>query len=527
MTQIPSTAPPLRVILPKSLSTTSSSQPESSLRCDLLNTWKCDNCPRTFKTDRGRNQHQNKCRTSSSSSVVRSQPNVEVQQPQPLVWGSHSLADVELIINATYDEIVHWRKNIFLLPSGKAGKLYIRETTRLLEMWTKQSLLSKVAWKAVMIMPALLLQKPSYNSKARDHTDCLNRRIAQWENGQFDTLMSECRAIQSNIRANSKLPSTDHIAKTFAKHVFHGRITAAMKLLDQSESTGILPLSQDVLKELVLKHPPAKEADPNVLMRGEVPFVDPARFNNIDEAAISRAVLRTKGSSGPSHADADQWRRMLISQNYSADGKDLRIAIASVARKLCTDEFENNGQLEAYTACRLIPLDKDGKGGVRPIGIGEVLRRIIGKAITTAIKPDILSSAGSLQLCAGHQSGCEAAVHAMKDIFDEEDTDGVLLIDATNAFNSINREVLLHNIRYICPPMAIYIRNSYKRYSRLFISGGGEIKSVEGTTQGDPLAMAAYGVGITPLFGLIRNETKQVAFADDLSGAHKLENLRT
>ena len=67
-----------------------------------------------------------------------------------------------------------------------------------------------------------------------------------------------------------------------------------MKLLDQSESTGILPLSQDVLKELVLKHPPAKEADPNVLMRGEVSFVDPARFNNIDEAAIARAVLRTK-----------------------------------------------------------------------------------------------------------------------------------------------------------------------------------------------------------------------------------------
>ena len=147
------------------------------------------------------------------------------------------------------------------------------------------------------------------------------------------------------------------------------------------------------------------------------------------------------------------------------------------------------------------------------------MRRIVGKTITAAIKPDILSSAGSLQLCAGHQSGCEAAVHAMKDIFEEEDTDGILLIDATNAFNSINRAVLLHNIRYICPPMATYIRNSYQRHSRLFILGGGEIRSEEGATQGDPLAMAAYGVGITPLFQLIRNDTKQVAFADDLSGA--------
>ena len=65
---------------------------------------------------------------------------------------------------------------------------------------------------------------------------------------------------------------------------------------------------------------------------------------------------------------------MLISQNYSSDGKDLRVAIASVARKLCTQEVETDGQLEAYTACRLIPLDKDEKDGVRPIGVGEVLR---------------------------------------------------------------------------------------------------------------------------------------------------------
>ena len=38
--------------------------------------------------------------------------------------------------------------------------------------------------------------------------------------------------------------------------------------------------------------------------------------------------------------------------------------------------------------------------------------------------------------------------------------------------------------------------------------------------------MAAYGVGITPLFQLIRNDTKQAAFADDLSGAQKLIILR-
>ena len=121
--------------------------------------------------------------------------------------------------------------------------------------------------------------------------------------------MSECRAIQTSIKSN-RSSSTDYLAKTFARHIFHGRISARMKL-----------------RELVSKHPLAIKADPNVLRRGDIPFVDPARFNNIVEAAISRAVLRTKGTSEPLYADAEQWRRMLISQNYSSDGKDLRVAM--------------------------------------------------------------------------------------------------------------------------------------------------------------------------------------------------------
>ena len=39
--------------------------------------------------------------------------------------------------------------------------------------------------------------------------------------------------------------------------------------------------------------------------------------------------------------------------------------------------------LEAYTACHLIPLDKNSR--VRPIGVGEMLRGIVGKAIVSVI----------------------------------------------------------------------------------------------------------------------------------------------
>ncbi|MCH2416854.1 MAG: hypothetical protein MK195_08855 [Acidimicrobiales bacterium] len=119
----------------------------------------------------------------------------------------------------------------------------------------------------------------------------------------------------------------------------------------------------------------------------------------------------------------------------------------------------------------------------------------------------------------------------MRDIFAEEETDAVLLIDASNAFNSLNRQALLHNIRYLCPPLSTYVRNCYGTPARLFVAGGEEIASDEGTTQGDPTAMPAYGVGILPLLAIIKpeiepNKMKHVAYADDLGGGSKLEKLK-
>ena len=168
-----------------------------------------------------------------------------------------------------------------------------------------------------------------------------------------------------------------------------------------------------------------------------------------------------------------------------------------MAKELCVNEIEDPESLEAFLGCRLIPLDKNP--GLRPIGIGETLRRIIGKAVMSILKKDVQIGVGNLQLCGGHAGGCEVGVHALVDMFNDDDTEGVIQVDASNAFNSINRNILLHNSKIICPQFATYIRNSYCTPARLFITGGAEIRSREGTTQGDPIAMAAYGIGLTPM----------------------------
>ena len=167
-----------------------------------------------------------------------------------------------------------------------------------------------------------------------------------------------------------------------------------------------------------------------------------------------------------------------------------------MARRLCTEEVDPK-ELMAFVACQLIPLDK--KPGVRPIGIGDVSRRIIAKAILYVIRTDIQLAAGALQTCAGHDAGAEAAIHAMRDIFADNNTDAVLLVDASNAFNQVNRQCALHNISILCPSFATILKNTYGVPIRLFITGEGEIASTEGTTQGDPLAMAMYALAVTPL----------------------------
>ena len=184
--------------------------------------------------------------------------------------------------------------------------------------------------------------------------------------------------------------------------------------------------------------------------------------------------------------------------------------------------------IEPLVANRLIPLDK-GEGAVRPIGVGEVLTRICGKCVMSVVKKDVVDASGSLQLCAGQKSGSEAAIHAMHTIFESDDTDAVLLIDASNAFNALNRAAALHNIRILCPIIAIYAINTYRQPARLFVIGGKEIVSAEGTTQGDPLAMGLYALSIQPLITSLQaaSSVKQCWFADDASGAGSIMEIRT
>ena len=97
------------------------------------------------------------------------------------IWEKYKDREFEKNLLQVYETVVFWRKNLFLLPSGKAGRKFIGEVSRLMSEWLHDSPMKDIAFKAIMVMPSLLLQKPSQNSKPKDHLRALEQRLELWE----------------------------------------------------------------------------------------------------------------------------------------------------------------------------------------------------------------------------------------------------------------------------------------------------------------------------------------------------------
>ena len=120
------------------------------------------------------------------------------------------------------------------------------------------------------------------------------------------------------------------------------------------------------------------------------------------------------------------------------------------------------------------------------------------------------------------EAGCEAAVHAVRETFAQDDTEAALLIDASNAFNSANRRCTIQNIAILCPSFFIFLVNTYRVPIRLFIPAWKkEILSLEGTTQGDPAAMGMYALSVMPLIKELSRETLVQGKTSSMVGHHR------
>ena len=470
--------------------------------------------------------------TSSSTSPI--EPDVESKcgdLPQFVAlsssafkWGPVDATDFITDVDHAYEVTTKWRKNVFKLPSGQSGKQFTQALARLFIAYGERSPIECIAFKAAAVITPLLLQQPSGKPTYRDNVNHLIRRLALWEEGKIRELLKEGTTIQAQLTDSAKTMDDSTLAKRFATMVFNNNFKGAMSLVTEKGKGGILDLDEKTKKEMLSKHPKPEPLHPDALLTGEIPpSLHPVFYSELDGELIKKCALRTKGGSGVSQQEDALWHKMVT--GYKDTSSSLCNAVAVLSRRLATEYVDPKG-LEALLSNRGIAIDKCP--GLRPVGVGEIVRRIIGKAVMVVTGEKVQQSVGALQLCAGQPAGVESAIHAMKGFLDDDESDGILLIDADNAFNRVNRGVALWNVQYICPAMKHVLINFYRSPTRIFMKGDGffELLSQEGTTQGCPLAMAMYALALVPLSKHLQPLCKQVWYADDATGCDKFEKLR-
>ena len=202
--------------------------------------------------------------------------------PTKSIYNINGERFVELV-NQAYEEEVFWRKNIFNLPSGKAGKESINLLTEWLKKFNCNSDSQGIALKFSMVLPILLLQKPFSSSKARDNSEALAKRIDNLKKGNLDQIISECKRIQRNMK---KKKQSGNFSKAFAKLMMKGKVNAALRLLSDEQGNGVLQLNDDILQGLKEKHPFPMQIKADSLLNGPIQNLSNIKLDRAENRAV-------------------------------------------------------------------------------------------------------------------------------------------------------------------------------------------------------------------------------------------------
>ena len=79
--------------------------------------------------------------------------------------------------------------------------------------------LKDTAFKATLVMPSLLLQKPSQKSRSREHLKSLERRMDSLTSGEILDLLYEGETTRKGLRLSNTPSTVADISKNFTREM--------------------------------------------------------------------------------------------------------------------------------------------------------------------------------------------------------------------------------------------------------------------------------------------------------------------
>ena len=176
---------------------------------------------------------------------------------------------------------------------------------------------------------------------------------------------SSCKLM--TIKSRSCLRSSFFTIATrtqaLANLIMEGKITPALRLLEDRSEGGVLEPTSEVMKILNEKHPRAASVNWSGVLRGPLAKVHDMIFGSISSEDNRSSAQLTHSGAGPSGLHALSMRRILCSKEVRPASNDLFSALAMISRKLCKNHTDPSS-VEAFLASRLLALDKGP--GVHP-----------------------------------------------------------------------------------------------------------------------------------------------------------------
>ena len=111
-------------------------------------------------------------RSCETTSHFKSKKNPEPMSDAIFSWGTLDASAFIGLISSAYTEIVHWKRNVFPVPHGRAGIDFVLELARLFTAYGEASALESIALKGAFVRCGLLLQLPHRRSKPREQLAC-------------------------------------------------------------------------------------------------------------------------------------------------------------------------------------------------------------------------------------------------------------------------------------------------------------------------------------------------------------------
>ena len=345
---------------------------------------------------------------------------------------------------------------------------------------------SETAWMEWAMLPKTVLLPPPRggHKNAKAAAAFTNDRLTRWLAGERMTLWEDVCAHAPPPQAGG--PSTE--AQRMKRAVALAAEGFDRKACSALLSTGLCDESEDTAAKLRDLHPAA--AEPACPEMASLPMAC-----DIGEDMVQEALLSFPRDSAPGPS-ALRVQHLLEAQTPSHKG--------AVLEQLCgAIQLAVRGEVPRSVApflagASLLALPKVS-GGIRPIAIGEVFRRLVGKCLCAAVKEQAQQYFQPRQVGVATPLGVDAAIHAVTAWMQQAGPGQAFLkIDFANAFNCIDRGRALEAVRARFPELARWTQWCYGQPSHLTF-GTHTLSSSSGVQQGDPLGPLVFATAAQPL----------------------------